>query len=514
MASGPGRWVAAVLVGAGWSWLAVLVALGLAGGPPSRPRFEAAGLAFGAGLVLVALAWAGRADRPRARPTPWFVWALPAAAALAAYGWTLALGPLSDDFVLEASARRGDWTPEAWTFYRPVLLASWQALGGAGGWPLLHALNVVLHAVNAALAAALACGWLGAGPGLAAGLLVALFPAGVEAVAWASGAADVLATCCVLTAALVVQRTEAVPLAAAVASAAAVIGVGAKETAVVLPALLALGALVVRPTRAQRAAVGAAGASVFVLLLVRLASSPAAATHLQQWPVDRRGWKDLLVKPFAGVAVPLRTTDGPGLDAFAGAACLLALLAVVVVTALRGGRRGPDESAPAPAVSPLRMTAAGLGWTLAAALPLLTQFHVAPSLEGSRYLYLPAVGAALVLASAFAASGRWARGTAGAALVGLLAVYGLALARERTAWQRAATTRDAVLTDAARFVAAHRCAALTIDGVPGDIEGVFVFRNGLREALADLAYDRDGGGCVARWTADARRLVPTPGPVP
>jgi hypothetical protein len=299
---------------------------------------------------------------------------VPPLVALLAFAWALGLGPLSDDFVLRTWAATGDWTPEAWPYVRPVPLALWGAIIGAGGeWTALHLINVLLHAVNSALVATMAVRWLGPWSGLVAGTLFALFPASTEAVAWTAGVFDVLATTCVLLATLAWTSPRWSFRSTALLAVACALGPLAKETAVVIPALLVAAATIERRPwtflRERTLALSIAFGLSVSLIALRLIASPALAAHAANVPSSRYAWKELIVRPVAGLAVPFRTDMGIGGDVFVSAFALLSLLAVAMV-------RLRTRTTPAAAV-----VAFGLGWILIAAAPLLLDFYVSPALE-------------------------------------------------------------------------------------------------------------------------------------
>jgi hypothetical protein len=156
------------------------------------------------------------------------------------------------------------WWPRG--LYRPVtsltLAANWTLdPGDPAGF---HLVNVLLHAIAAALVAVLGVRLMGMPGGLAAGLLFAVHPVHVEAVANVVGRAEVLATVFALAAALAYLRfgdltgtAEGTPvhrgLAAAGTVGCTVLALGSKESAFALPGVL----LAVDLARAQ-----AAGGSV------------------------------------------------------------------------------------------------------------------------------------------------------------------------------------------------------------------------------------------------------------
>jgi len=505
----------AFVAAAGWLWLASLTIAGFAGADVRRHRFETPGMVLGAGLLILAVAsWRARplAATPPPAGRAWTL-AVPAAAALAAFGWALWLGPFSDDYVLRSWALAGDWAPAAWPFVRPLPLVAWRAIALAGGgWPALHLLNLLLHALASALAARLAATWLQSAPaGLAAGLIVALFPASAEAVAWNAGVFDVMATAAVLGAVtLGVSVRHASPARDAALAACCVAGLLAKESAIVIPALLlvaaAFPAAAPEITRARIRAFAISAAVAAGYLVVRVLSSSAVAAHVRAWPEDRRAWKDVIVRPFAAALLPFRT-DGfhsPLLLLLVAAALLtLVLIGVLLVTIVQS-RQGEAEDAPPVA----GVAGFAIAWILIGALPLLSEFFVSSTLEGGRFLYLPSVGLALLLAAPLAGA-RWsARETIAVVCVaGLLATYAIALNDDRQVRVEAARTRDALLDAAGRLARERGCGALTVRDAPDNVRGVYVFREGLREALAGVVVS-GGAPCAARWTNGT--LVPEP----
>jgi hypothetical protein len=154
------------------------------------------------------------------------------------------------------------------------------------------------------------------------------------------------------------------------------------------------------------------------------------------------------------------------------------------------------------------VTGVALAWILIGALPLLSQFFVSSTLDGSRFLYLPAVGLAWLLAVPLAGTRASAtKALAVVCLAGVLVAYGIALTQDRHVRAEAARTRDAVLDAAERLTRERGCGALTVHDAPDNVRGVYVFREGLREALAGVVVS-GGPPCTARWTN--RTLAPEP----
>jgi len=152
--------------------------------------------------------------------------------------------------------------------YRPLPLASyaidWQ-LGGAAWW--FHAVNIAWHAGASVAVAWLARQWSGERAALAAGLLFAVHPVHVEAVANIVGRAELMAALFAIVsvyAALARDRLwwSAVALAA---------GLLSKENAVVAPALIAWGwmmEMAPRPSRRRMAAYLAAWVALGAVYIV------------------------------------------------------------------------------------------------------------------------------------------------------------------------------------------------------------------------------------------------------
>ena len=142
--------------------------------------------------------------RPQPRAWPWAL--LVAAVACAAFVQSTTYGFAYDDMAVIKDRvlfhSLANWRPiltASWWFnnnlYRPLtqltFAANWSASGGAPA--AFHVTNVILHATTAVLVYLLARRLLGPWPALVAGLLFAVHPVHVEAVANLVGRAEVLA---------------------------------------------------------------------------------------------------------------------------------------------------------------------------------------------------------------------------------------------------------------------------------------------------------------------------------
>lgn len=371
--------------------------------------------------------------------------ALAAGLALAAQGGALRNGFVWDDhvaieanpFLRDAANVRVLLTPGFWLGRRavqggarPVFLASLlgdRALWGDAprGW---HATSLVLHAADAALVGALAAEFgAGAAAATAAALLFAVHPITTEAVEQIAFRADLLAALFVLLGLWSWLRGRrarsqtARALGAAGALAALALGALSKESALVLPILIASAEafrrrggrrLPVRPVLAASAAAGlliggylafraprsgykalTGARTLFPAVRAKGVSlpSPPAWNAIYRSPRARAMTASsvllddlrLLAVPYPLIAdrAPLVPASPRQPRAWAGF-----LLAVALAAAAWGLRR--------------RSPAAGLGlcWTLAALLPVS---GVVPLYNpiAERYLYMPAIGACLAAAA-------------------------------------------------------------------------------------------------------------------
>lgn len=269
-------------------------------------------------------------------------------------------------------------TPEAGIGYRPLRIFSYMVdhrIAGGLDPAVFHASNLVYHAAVGIALYALAVATIGsAGGALSAAALFTVHPLGSEAVAYVAGRRDLLSTLCVLLALLcwlAVLRGASTPphadgrtrrrprggtgmLALVGMLVFAVLGVAAKEMAIVLPVLAALlwaseragGA---RPIAGPRVAL-ALVASVLVLVLAGLSLYQAA---LGPSLIDRLGqalapqpalslavvgrylwlavWPQRLLADYRPYAYALPTSAIDAQTALAALAILLVALAGVVL---------------------------------------------------------------------------------------------------------------------------------------------------------------------------------------
>ena len=334
--------------------------------------------------------------------------------------------------------------------YRPLPVATyaidWQLHSPA--W--FHAVNLLWHAAVSVAVAALARRWVTGTAALAAGLLFAVHPVHVEAVASVIGRAELmaaLATCLAVYAAVAYDsiRWSALFL---------VLGLLSKENAAVAPALIGWAWVLglARPTRERMLRYGLSWVAIAVAYLaVRwIVLRPyegfqnLAAQFLGQGPLAIRltaigAFVDaarLLILPLhlqadyspmerVAITTPLDPRFLLGLLLFAGWAALLAL----------AWRRG------------WRVEAYGLGWIAIAYLPVANLLFPHGVLVGERLLYLPSVGAAL---AAGAALDRLPRRAWAFAVIALAAAGGVRSALRVPVWRNNGALALSMIADAPR----------------------------------------------------------------
>jgi tetratricopeptide (TPR) repeat protein len=363
-----------------------------------------------------------RADSS-ARGAPAWAWAVPALAALVLYARALRFAFVWDDWdliVRNAALQGPEWgrtlVQDFWQstgggtgMWRPLVTLSYRVDGVLSQWQpwAFHLVNVLAHAVSSALVARLALARrIPPALAMAAGLVFASTPAASESVAWIAGRTDAFAAAFTLAAVLLARawRVRRSRLAGAAALLCAAFALLAKESALVLPLLLAADAA---DAKAEPERAGVRDVLVPGLVLVALwaiahrlvvpgsshPASPGAAAGLAAIVWAHLAW----LAPWAPHAPLLDRWQAP---APAVAAVAWVGLAALVVLAARLARRR------VPLLLPLALLVLPL-LPVAAASLLETGVRFA-----ERALVLPAAGLALALAWARArapvARRRWA----------------------------------------------------------------------------------------------------------
>ena len=294
----------------------------------------------------------------------------------------------------------------AGAMYRPLAVATYALDWMVDGAAWFHAVNLLWHAGASVAVAVLADRWAGRGAALVAGLLFAVHPVHVEAVANVVGRNELMATLFTLLAVYAAVERRSVGWTAV----ALVGGILSKENAAVAPALIG-GAWLVGlrpPPGRQRLAAFAAscvligvayGAVRWAVLHPYAGSQNIAPQLLGESPVAVRltavaAFTDvarLLVFPLhlqADYSPAERTTVLSLLDGrFLLGLIVFALWAALIAVAWRRRRR---------------LEAYGLGWVAIAYLPVANLAFPHGVVVAERLLYLPSVGFALAAGAALA----------------------------------------------------------------------------------------------------------------
>jgi len=397
------------------------------------------------------------------------------------YRPALRIGLLSDDYALLLWARRLELAPPDWGQIRPLPILAWWAIAditSTGRTPaVLHALNVALHGCNALLvflfARRLTDSRLTA---LAAGAVFLVLPTSVEPVAWASGIFDVmLATFALLLGVVVTARQELRPIDAAVCVLLTIGMMAAKETGVIAGPL-ALLLYWVRWSRLSRRVI------LLGLTQLVLAGSYALGRELTG-RLDHRlvphpdimalsrlvsGTTRFFFMPLHGDFV----RDHPLIAVATGAA----IMAIVVAWVFRWRTRS----------NAMRIGVLAALGTLVCIAPAIRLFGITPDLQGTRYVYLAGAWWSIALAAALLDGWDTRSLRVATTAIAVLGVVSAASVTRRhlEPWTTARAVRDRVLQ---RLIAMPpTCLQAAAAGVPDNVAGAYVFRNGLNEALMTL----------------------------
>jgi hypothetical protein len=427
--------------------------------------------------------------------SPRWMWPGFCGLALALYWPALSLGYLSDDFVLIARARQWNFAQFNAGAFRPIPLIIWAFIDRVSGSTGLHAFNILLHGTNGYLTTRLFEPWLRHRAwAVLAGAVFLLSSGTPEAVVWCSGVFDVLATTLVLMCALVSRRYNNARSAAVrvLFFLVAIAALGSKETAAVAGILVLIDAwicgTVSRGVVVDSSALMLASAAYGE---IRGWTLPHAATPGPEFMLQRG-----LFGAFEAVAAPWHVDvvrETTWIPVF-GTAVTIALFCVFFL-------RQPDPR------RTIAVSAAAL-WVAVPIAPVLPFFVVGPDLQGARFVYLATVGWA-GLAVAIARPEQLAIRPEPSIGIGLVLVAMTATTAATrlhlVPWIRAAELRDRVQAAARRDPRLLACDPVYVQGMPDNMSGAYVFRNGVETAFIENVGVRAvvGNGpsaCTFRWT--------------
>jgi hypothetical protein len=377
------------------------------------------------------------------------------------------------------------WPVPGGYLYRPLPIATYAFDSLIGGAWWYHLVNIVWHAGATIAVAALARRWRGDAAGLIAGLLFAVHPVHVEAVANVIGRAELMAALFSLLAvyAALVRRSvrwSTVALA---------LGILSKENAVVVPVLVAWAWILGldRPSRGRMAAMlsawAFAAAACFAVRWLVIRGDPEfpmlADVFVGASPVSIRltalaalgDVTRLLVFPLhlrVDYSPAERTLVTSPLDPrwLGGLACL-GVLAGLLVLAWRRDRR---------------LEAFGLGWIAIAYLPVANLVVPIGVLIAERTLYLPSAGLAI-------AAGAWLSGLPrrgqGLVVATLVLAGAVRTAVRVPVWRNDTSMTLSILTDSPRSFRGPQFTAALLQANGSPRRALEAYRR------AFAIYDRD-----------------------
>ena len=404
---------------------------------------------------------------------------------------------LSDDFdYLRLFGRAKTLNPDilfgylkGFGLFRPFsILSLW---GDFKIWNLLplgyHLTSIILHVLNAGLLL-LVLLLLSRDKifSLCGALLFSIYPLHPEAVAWISGRFDVLcATFYLLAVVLFLWPREKVrgslllSILSLVSFLAALLS---KEMAISLPLFLILADLILPNERSAWPLKNRLKKHIPFWLLglgyiaVRLIFFKGVGGYTpSQGSAFFSGWsfldiRDIVLRPFAALFMPLNSSLYPHLPALKNALLIILTIAILMI----------------PFRKKLNMPLLIFGFCVipSMALPLLKIFFVSPTLEGARFLYLPSIGACVIIAA-------WAKGPGErrswkkiAAFLPVLLFFPL-LVKNNTVWKSAAEISERMARQAVTLLneADEIKETLYVSGLPDNHGGAYIFRNGFPSAI-------------------------------
>ncbi len=417
---------------------------------------------------------------------------------------------LADDFHFLILARKA-WSPGSVlellrtlfmpygnSFIRSGGYLPW--IGDYGLWGLnpvgFHVTNAILHGLNSILVYMLA-GQIARerGAGLLAGLLFACHPICAEAVAWLSGRFDLLSTCLYLSALVAfahyLHRRQTICLG--VSAAVGFLAFMTKEMAVTLPLAIVAFDLVLddrRPCNAKGFmkrvwlyAPHFGALLLYALLRLKLQGSATVTVDAQplRQPLEFEplGLLEggLLRLPQLFLA-PLDLVEWSILTRVA----VLVAAAVFAVWVLYRKRQPGSRST---------LLFAGL-WVLITILPVSGRLEIQANLQCSRYLYLPLVGFAMLMAFGLhpVLQKRNYSGLSLIVVAAMLAGYPLQTVRRNAVWSQAGgITLDLSQQLVAMYPTFPDDTTLLFLGIPDSLDGAHVILGDTIDSLVRLLYE-------------------------
>ncbi|MFL5803355.1 MAG: hypothetical protein ACJ8CR_16640 [Roseiflexaceae bacterium] len=410
---------------------------------------------------------------------------------------------LADDFILlsQAQIKYSGLSIFAvspyWWFYRPLSALVWQYTFKLFGYHPLgyHLFSLGLHWASSLLIVALVRRFTTHSTLLApgAGLLFALLPLHPETVVWLASQFDLLATVCYLATLcclLLAWERRSIPFYL-LALGAYQLSLWSKESAFTLPIIVVMFGLALRDRPRPRILIG--GTLPFALLLgINLLQRYLVWGRIGGYLNAPSDYPSFIWDHLAGtLAVLVGPLNRLLLPAYLRQLWMLGMAALLVAGLMAGYNQ--------------RLILLALGWLLITLLPAINILPVAADLEGSRFLYLPAVGfcmglVALIDAVAKRFVAREPQRASAAAIMMLGALYFGVLRIHMQPWPIAGQAAIDILQDLHRLIPSFAPGSkLQTLGLPDKYNGAFVLRNGLDWAFLERYGSRPAVEQVAQF---------------
>jgi hypothetical protein len=296
-------------------------------------------------------------------------------------------------------------------------------------------------------------------------------PLAAEPVIWCSGVFDLSATTLILSCVVLGRQYDGNPTWSRRVS-FIVIGLAAlaaKETAAIAGLLVLVDAFArSKLNRKLLVDIGILIGLVGIVSLIRLvlAYGPTTPT-ITKYAVQR-----FLFESFGGLAVPWHLEVIRNMPWIA---ILAVLLYVVLLTRFFITRAASSD----------RAAIAAAFWIPISVLPVFSFLYVGPDLQGSRFLYLAAVGWSGLICVIASASHVWQDKVVCALAAGGLVLTGaVGVTHHVGPWIEAGSLRGRIQHALRSNESMRRCSLIALTGLPDNVRGAYVFRNGIAEAIA------------------------------
>jgi hypothetical protein len=315
---------------------------------------------------------------------------------------------------------------------------------------------------------------------ITAGIFAAM-PIQVESVSWMAGRFDVLSTSLSIwtVVAYLWFRARGGAVRYALAIALSAMAIFSKETAFMLPLLLAAIEIIVFRSLPIPRIAGFVATSVLLFVWRWIALEGFGGYRDGEASgMIKLGWKSLealFVRGPSQLLLGFNWTQPSGLLPVIAALTAALLVFLILGAPLTEERR--------------RIILLGCAWMIVAMIPGHFMLLISPALSNSRILCLPSVGLALLLGQLVSALPQ--RRTQNLAYSALVVLFGLGVFHNLQAWRWTTSIGAATLRQVVQLEPdPAENTQFVVSKLPGDIRGVFFFQAGLNEGL-QMVYNRD-----------------------